>query len=367
MAGYEHALFLLLLLIFLLVDLQGRHKSSLYFIVGGLLLVLLPPIVSVKIPWDLILALVLPWILWQNALNWLNITWNFPVREIFLWIITAICLGLITVFIGDLPLIRGIFFGIIAASMFWQMSSREKIFNPLEVIGTLTLVFLLVETSIPLEDAKLYFGSLFSGAGVGIALAIISIAVIKKVPPKSGSWILLGQVYLAYWIALALNTSPIAAVLISVIVFVEFHYTRLGDNEATITPARLDNRLPFFILLALFIFTAWQSHQPVTLIQWFEVVLGLCVGLLITLIGQRIGVPRFEYLSSNWERILKLGIFLFGILLLWPRGSELGLVLIWVALGLAVFLPVLSAILLAALHDLSTQGDRNYPDDLYKY
>jgi len=363
MAGYEHALFLLLLLGFLLRDLQSRHKSSLYFIVGGLLLVLLPPIISVKISWDLILALVLPWILWRSARNWLHVVWSFPRREIYLWLITALCFILIVVFIGDLPWLRAIFFGIVAASLFWQVSSRGEISNPLEVIGPLTLVFLLVETSIPLEDPKLYFSSLFSGAGVGIALVIISIAVIKKVPPKYESLILFGQVYLAYWIALALNASPIAAVLISVIVFVEFHYTRQGDKEATITPARLDNRLPFFILLILFIFTAWQSHQPVTLIQWFEVVLGLCVGLLVALIGQRIGVPRFEYLSSNWRSALKLGIFLFGILLLWPRGSDLRPLLIWVALGMAVFLPVLTAILLAALRDLSTQRNGKYMDD----
>ena len=364
MAGYEHALFLLLLLGFLLYDLHGRHQSSIYLIAGGLLLVLLPPVVSVKIPWDLILALVLPWILWQKARNWLHIAWKFPVREISLWIMTAICLGLITIFIGNLPLIRGTFFGIVAASMFWQMSSRGEISNPLEVIGPLTLMFLLVETSIPLGEPRLYFGSLFSGAGVGIVLAVISIALIKKVSSKYESWILLGQVYLAYWIALALKTSPIAAVLISVIVFVEFHYTQREGKEATITPARLDNRLPFFILLVLFIFTAWQTHQPVSLIQWFEVFLGLCIGLLVAIIGQRIGVARFEHLSSNWRSALKLGIFLFGILLSWPRGSELGLLLIGVALGLAVFLPVLSAILLAALRDLSTQRNGKYMDDL---
>ena len=180
---------------------------------------------------------------------------------------------------------------------------------------------------------------------------------------KYESWILLGQVYLAYWIALALKTSPIAAVLVSVIVFVEFHYTRRGGNDVTITPARLDNRLPFFILLVLFIFTALQTHQPVSLIQWFEVFLGLFIGLLVAIIGQRIGVARFEHLSSNWRSALKLGIFLFGILLLWPRGSELGLVLIGIALGLAVFLPILSAILLAALRDLSTQRNEKYMDD----
>ncbi len=363
MAGYEHALFLLLLLGFLLRDQHGRHQASLYLIVGGLLLVLLPPIVSVKIPWDLILALVLPWILWQNARNWLHIARNFPRKEISLWLITALSLVLIVAFIGNIPWLRAIFFGIVAASLLWQVSSRGEISNPLEVIGPLTLVFLLVETSLPLDAPTLYFGSLFSGAGIGIALVILSIAVFKKVPPKYESWILLGQVYLSYWIALALNASPIAAVLISVVVFAEFHYTHLEGKEAIMASARLDDRLPFFILLTLFIFTAWQTHQPLTLIQWLEVVLGLCTGLLIALLGQRIGLPRFEHLSSNWRSALKLGLFLFGILILWPRGSELGPLLIWVALGLAVFLPVLSAILLAALRDLSTQRNGNYMDD----
>ena len=363
MAGYEHALFLLLLLGFLLRDQQGRHQASLYLIVGGLLLVLLPPIVSVKIPWDLILALVLPWILWQNAQNWLYIVLSFPKREIFLWLITALSLVLIVVFIGNITWFRAIFFGIVAASLLWQVSRLGEISNPLEVIGPLTLVFLLVETSLPLDAPTLYFGSLFSGAGIGIVLVILSIAVIKKVPPKYESWILLGQVYLAYWIALALNASPIAAVLISVVVFAEFHYTHLEGKVAGMASARLDDRLPFFILLTLFIFTAWQTHQPLTLIQWLEVVLGLCTGLLVALLGQRIGLPRFEHLSLNWHSALKLGLFLFGILILWPRGSDLGPVLIWIAIGLAVFLPVLSAILLAVLRDLRTQRNEKYMDD----
>src|SRR4030067_918731 len=270
MAGYEHALFLLLLLGFLLRDQQGRHQASLYLLVGGLFLVLLPPIVSVKIPWDLILALVLPWILWQNAQNWLYIVLSFPKREIFLWLITALSLVLIVVFIGNITWFRAIFFGIVAARLLWQVSSRGEISNPLEVIGPLTLVFLLVETSLPLDALTLYFGSLFSGAGIGIVLVILSIAVIKKVPPKYESWILLGQVYLAYWIALALNASPIAAVLISVVVFAEFHYTHLEGKVAGMAFARLEDRLPFFILLTLFIFTAWQTQQTFTFIQLVE-------------------------------------------------------------------------------------------------
>jgi NhaP-type Na+/H+ or K+/H+ antiporter len=201
------------------------------------------------------------------------------------------------------------------------MSTRGEISNPLEVIGPLILVFLLVETSIPLGEPRLYFGSLFSGAGVGIVLAVISIALIKKVSSKYESWIFLGQVYLAYWIAFALKTSPIAAVLISVIVFVEFHHTQLGGNKATITPAQLDNRLPFFILLILFIFTAWQTHHPVSLIQWFEVFLGLCIGLLVPWSAYRgISIRAAE---SNWRSALKLGIFLIWHIALMAAGQNL--------------------------------------------
>jgi len=363
MAVYEHALFLLLLLGFLLRDLQSRHKSSLYFIVGGLLLVLLPPIISVKISWGLILALVLPWILWQSAHNWLQISWRFQKREVFLWNLTVVCLGLIVYLIGGLYWIRAAFFSIIGASMFWHLSHQSEQSGLLEVIGPLTLVILLVETSITLNEPSLYFGSIFSGAGIGIILAILSIAVMKKAPVRFSRWILLGQVYLAYWIAFALKTSPIAAALIGVVVFTEFYLIRNEDKEMTTIPSQFDNRVPFYILLTLFVFTAWQTHQPIAVVQWSEVILGLLAGLLIAFLGQRVGVPRFEHLSSNWRSALKLGLFLFGILILWPRGSELRPVLIWVALGLAVFLPVLSAILLAVLRDLRTQRNEKYMDD----
>jgi hypothetical protein len=363
MAGYEHALFLILLLGFLLIGLRDRHQSSLYLLAGGILLVLLPPFVRVKLPWDLILALVLPWVLWQNADSWLQISWRFPRRELFLWLLNAISLALIVYFIGGSLWLRAAFFGIIAASMFWHLSRQIELSGLLEVIGPLTLLILLVETSLPLDEPSIYIGSLFSGAGIGIILAVVSIIVMKKVPSTYMRWIFLGQAYLAYWIAFALKASPIAAVLISVIVFIEFYLTRSDRKEINLSLSRFDNRFPFYILLALFIFTAWQTHQPIALVQWIEVVLGLFVGLFVTFFGQRIAVHRFEHLSSNWRNSLKLGLFLFGLLLLWPRGPELKPVIILVALGMAVFLPVLSMMLLAVLHDITTQQNRYFPDD----
>jgi len=364
MAGYEHALFLILLLGYLLRGLPGKYQAGLYFIAGGLMLVLQAPIIRVDIPWNPILALVLPWIFWQNARGWLHIEWRFPGREVYLWLLTALSLALVVTFIGELPWLRAIFFGIIVASMLWQVSSREGFTNLLGNIGSLTLVFLLVESSLAVDAPRHYFGSLFSGAGVGLAFALLSIVVVKKVSQKYKGLISLGQVYLAYWAALAIGASAIAAALISVVVFSEFYQRRLDFKGPKTGSNILVNKLTFFVALGLFLFTAWQAHQPATLVLWLEASLGLCVGLLATFLGRRIGLPRFEQVSSAWFSALQLGFFLLGVLILWPRGPELGPVIIWIALGLAVFLPVLSAILLAALRDLNAQWDENPPSDL---
>ena len=355
MAGYEHALFLLLLLGYLLRDLPGKNHVSLYLIAGSLLLVLLPPFISVEIPWNLILMLVLPWILWQNAQRWLYIERRLPGREAYLWFITAISLSLIVAFIGNLAWLRAILFGIVAASMLWQASNREGISSTLGNIGPLIVVFLLVETSLVLDAPTHYIGSLFSGAGVGLAFALLSIAVVKKISPKYKNWISLAQVYLAYWVALTIGASAIAAALICVVVFVEFHQGRMDIKGSIADSAILDDRFTFFGALVLFIFTAWQAHQPATLRLGLETGLGLCAGLLVTLFGKRIGLPRFEHFSSAWHSVLQLSLFLFGMLIIWPRGPELESVIIWIALGWAIFLPVLSAILLAALRDLDVQ------------
>ena len=353
MAGIEHALFLILLLSYLLRDLPGRHVAGLYLIAGGLFLVLLPPFFRVEIPWNLILAFVLPWIFWKYARSWLHIERRLPLKEASLWLITALSLTLIMAFIGNLPWLRAIFFGIIAASMLWQVSHQEGISNPLGNIGLLTLLFLLVETSLALDDPSHYIGSMFSGAGVGMAFALLTLVVAKKVSSKYEIWISLGQVYLAYWTALVIGASAIAAALISMLVFAEYYQHRLEIKDPLTGSVSLGDRLTYFVALGLFIFTAWQTHQPATLLLWIEAGLGLCLSMLIAILGRQWGLLRFEHLISAWHSAFQLGLFLLGILILWPRGSELEPVTVWIALGTAIFLPVLSSILLAAMHDLN--------------
>ena len=357
MAGYEHAIFMILLLIYLLQDMSSKYQASLYWIAGGLWLVFQTPFVNIEIPWNPILALTLPWIFWRNAQGWLYIKKRPPLRDVGLWLLAALLLALILALASNLPWLRAIFFGIVAASMLWQVASREEIPIFPGNIGPLTLVFLLVESSLILDAPRHYVGSLFSGAGVGMALALLSIAIVKKVSPKYETLVSLGQVYLAYWAALTIGTSAIAAALISVVVFAKFYQPRLDIKRSITSSTQLDDRLAFFIPLALFMFLGWQADQPLTLTIWLEASLGLCIGLLVTLLGRRMKPPRFEHLTFAWRSALQLGLFLLGILTLWPRGPELGLAIIWTALGSAALMLVLSATLLSALHRLASSPD----------
>ena len=362
MVDYRHALFMLLLLCHILRKTRDEDPLSLYLVAGGLLLVFMPPAVAFEIPWNLVLALFLPLIFWQNARDWLHIDRRVPRSDIYIWLLAALSVLLIVALIGNQPWFMAIFLGIITASMLWQAAYRERISNPLGNIGSLTLAFLLVETSLA-WDVPIYFpGSLFSGAGVGIGFALLSIVLCKKVSPKYESWVSLGQVYLAYWTALFISASAIAASLVSIVIFDEFHQSSLNVRQSNTASTILNHRYFNIVFLALFVFIAWQTHQPLALVQWLVVGLGLCSGFLVALLGRRIGLPQFERLNSTWHSTLQTGLFLLGTLILWPRGPKLMPVMIWIALGSAVFLPVLSIILVKALHVLETGSSENPPN-----
>ncbi len=364
MAGYEHALYLLLLLGFLFHELKHRHWGYLYLIIGGMALIVIPPVMHVNLPWEIFLGATLPWILWQFGRNWLDIAWRITKKEALVWSITALGMAVIVCVVGKTSWEQAIFFGIVMASLFWKMANGEKTLNILELAGTLTLVLLLVETSLQLAVPKAYLGSLISGAGVGVLLAIIAILASRKATPTHRYWISLGLAYLAYWGAFALNASPIAAVLIAIVVFNEFTNRAEKNNSSILAPAWSTGIIPFLIVLVLFIFVAWQAHQPIGLSQWIEVLLGTAVGLLAAGFGWLIGLRRFERWHLNTRSALISGVYLLGILVLWPRGSRLDPALIWVGIGLAIILPVLSRIWLAAMHQLAEERNDEYPDEL---
>ena len=355
MAGFEHALFLLLLLVYLVNDLPGKHPGYLFLILGGLLFVLLPPFIRIEIAWDLILALVLPWIFWQSACNWLDLNWRLPWKEILLWLLAVFILAGSVVFVGSLHWEKAAFFGIFAASMLWQAAGSGRVSNPLASIGPLALVFLLVETSLSSGNLWGFIGSLFSGASVGITIGLLSAAAARKAAPRFENLISLGQAYLAYWAALAIGISGIAAALFSVVVFAMYYQ---DTRQPSIRNSLMEHRLIFFAFFVLFILLAWQIHQPATPGIWIEVGIGLCVGFLVAQVGWRWELPGFGFHRSAWYAGLVLSIFLLGALILWPRGPELSPAVLWVGFGTALFLPMLSKILLTALHDLHADSER---------
>ena len=359
MAGYEHALFILLLLGFLLLETSGRRSIRTWLVAGGLMLVFLPPVIRIDIPWNLVFALTVPLIIWQNAQSWLHLEWRIPLREAALWLVTVISLTLIMALVGNLPWLTAIFFAIVASSLLWQALGRERTSNLLENFGSLTLIFLLVETSLLVDFPLHFLGRLIAGAGVGIILAFLSIAVVKKISRTYESQISLIQVYLAYWIAHWIGASAIAAALISFAIFAEVRNYFVNNEGTGASYTRVDQRFTFPILLALFIFTAWQTHQTLTLAQGILAVLSLCIVFLIAPLARRIGLPQFEHQGSVWDTGLRLGLFFFGILILWPHGPGLGSFMIWIALGSAISLPVLSIIIITALHDMNMQWNGN--------
>ena len=67
MIEFEHSLFKLLLLVAVLSAKPPGRKWLPLVIAIGFLLALLPPPISIPIPWNIILGITIPLILWQNA------------------------------------------------------------------------------------------------------------------------------------------------------------------------------------------------------------------------------------------------------------------------------------------------------------
>ena len=90
MAEFEHALFLLLLLVGVLNARPAHSILALSLIAAGFLLALLPPAVQVPLPWDLILGLAIPLLLWQNGRRLVRAGWRGNPVELTLWFAAAL-------------------------------------------------------------------------------------------------------------------------------------------------------------------------------------------------------------------------------------------------------------------------------------
>lgn len=56
----------------------------------------------------------------------------------------------------------------------------------------------------------------------GLVIALLAVAVYNRYTGRGRDWIILGQIYLAYWVAAVFGVLAVAAAITSVIVFTTF-------------------------------------------------------------------------------------------------------------------------------------------------
>jgi len=341
MIEFEHTIFILLLLSGVLNSKPPRQRWAALIILIGVLLVFIPPARAIEIPWDLVLGLILPLLLWQNIRRTINADWR-GWKSVSLWGITVLVLGSGLWLAGQLNWPGALLFGIVAASMIWRAGEPESGSSYMSQVGPLTLVFLLTEIEVAIQSPDHYLGGIFSGAFFGVLAAVFGLYLIQKVSHKWHSWIGVGQVYLAYWLSYIAGVSAVSAALISVMMFIWLnqHY-KLGLHTNA-PPAPLNTWPGFIVILSLFLLLGWQAHQPVSGFIGFEVIVGTLIGLLVSWLGRRWGISAFQKQKPFWMAGLWIAALLLPALLIWPRDMLQEPIQLAVAIGVSVLVIGLS-------------------------
>jgi hypothetical protein len=335
MIEFEHTIFVLLLLTGVLNAKPPQQRWGILIILAGILLVFIPPALPIFIPWNLVIGLVVPLLLWQNFRRIANADWQ-GWKSVVLWVASALTIGIALFLGGGLNWLSASLFGVISASMIWRAGEPENNSSYMSQVGPLALVFLLTEVEALVQSPNQYLGGIFSGASIGVITALIALRLLKKTQPKFHSLLGIGQAYLAYWFSFYAGVSAVSAVLISVMVFIWLNqYSNLGfPNSNPLAPI---NTWPGFgLILALFLLLGLQGHQQISTIIMLEVITGAIAGLSITWLGRKLNVPAFQKDRSLLMAALQTGLLLFPALLLWPRDVFAQPLLLAAALGLAI-------------------------------
>lgn len=335
MIEFEHTIFVLLLLTGVLNAKPPKQRLGIMIILVGIFLAFLPPALRINIPWNLVIGLVVPLLMWQNIRRITTADWQ-GWKSVILWIISVVILSFALLFGGGINWPGALLFGMIAASMIWRAGEPEESSSYMSQVGPLALVFLLTEVEAVVQSPNQYMGGIFSGASFGVITALIALYLLRRTPPKYHSWIGIGQAYLAYWFSFYTGVSAVAAVLVSIMVFIWLNqYSKLG-TRITDPVAPLNTWPGFGLVLALFLLLGWQGHQPVSTIIILEVLAGAAAGLGITWLGRKFDIPAFQKERSLLMAGLRTGVLLFPALLLWPRDILGQPLLLAIAIGLAV-------------------------------
>jgi hypothetical protein len=342
----EHALTMLLLLVGLLSIQREQRRFVPLVILAGVALSLFTPFHNLGIAWPLILALVLPPLLWQVAVRLATVHSQFTARNWLSWLVTIMLIGLA---LGTGARIRpasALLLGILAASLVWQVRERAAGGTELGTFGQLALALLLAEVDVALHPLGPFLGSLFAGAGLGVLLGYAGVRVALRLSEGDArNYFCLGLAYVAYLIGALIGGSGVVTATMTGLMVVIYGCKVGLWPSMEILPAPLD-RLGVFVLMAgVFLLLGWQAHIPLTAPR----VLGIGLGLVAAAIGIVLGrlVSATETSASSlptlsrrdkgntiqaqaeeagqlmgralFRKERKVFLLLLGTLLLWPQ------------------------------------------------
>lgn len=344
MATFEHTLLQLLLLIGVINANPPHWRLTPFIIAAGLLLAFLPPVWEVDVPWDIILGLTIPLLLWQNARRMIHVKWRGKWNAFILWLGAAFLFAFVLVYLNSFDTTGAMLFGLIIAGVIWRAGESEETPGFISQIGPLTLVLLLSEIEPMITTPRYYLGGIFSGASFGIVIALLAIFISFKVGPGVRNKIAIGQIYLAYLLATLAGVSAVTAGLASAIVYVSLGIYRGLWQSNEVEPTPLNTWAGFGIMLALFLFLGWQAHRPISTILILEVFAGCIIGVLIAWAGYRLKLPSFIHQTTIGQAGFRVALLLFPALLIWPRNTIQEPVYLAFAFGIACLLLVISII-----------------------
>ncbi len=140
MIELEHTIFILLLLSGILNAKLPRPRWAILIILIGVLLAFISPAQVINVPWNLVIGLVIPLILWQNIRRIANADWR-GWKSVALWGISGLIFSFVLGFGGALNWPGAFLFGVIAASMIWRAGEPESRTSYISQVGTSHLDF----------------------------------------------------------------------------------------------------------------------------------------------------------------------------------------------------------------------------------
>jgi hypothetical protein len=302
----EHALTMLLLLVGLLSIQREQRRFVPWVILAGVALSLFTPVHTLGIAWPLILALVLPPLLWQLAVRLAIVRSEFTLRNWLAWLLTVLLIGLA---LGTGPRMRpasALLLGILAASLVWQVRERATGSTELGAFGQLALALLLAEVDVALHPLGPFLGSLFAGAGLGVLLGYAGVRVAFRLPEGDArNYFCLGLAYVAYWVGALMGGSGVVTATMTGLMVAIYGYNVGLWPSMEMLPAPL-NRLGVFALMAgAFLLLGWQAHGPLTTARVLGIGLGLVAAAIGIVLGRRLA-PVTETLAHSLAALSRL-------------------------------------------------------------